>query len=36
MLVDLHDGEVINHFDLDFVPGKAAWLGVANEEEHQH
>lgn len=34
--VDLHDGEVINHFDLDFVPGKAAWLGVANEEEHQH
>jgi len=34
--VDLHEGEVLGHFDLDFVPGKAAWLGVANEEEHDH
>lgn len=34
--VDLHDGEVTGHFDLDFVPGNAAWLGVAEEEEHDH
>ncbi|PCI57589.1 MAG: hypothetical protein COB45_03055 [Gammaproteobacteria bacterium] len=34
--VDLHDGAVVNHFDLDFAPGKAAWLGVAGEEEHEH
>ncbi|MFQ3209682.1 MAG: hypothetical protein ACI9HU_001179 [Colwellia sp.] len=34
--VDLHDGEVVGHFDLDFAPGKAAWLGVAGEEEHEH
>lgn len=34
--VDLHDGEVVGHFDLDFTPGKAAWLGVASEEEHEH
>ena len=32
--VDLHDGEVVGHFDLDFSPGKATWLGVAAEEEH--
>ena len=34
--IDLHEGEVIGHFDLDFMPSKAAWLGVANEEEHEH
>jgi hypothetical protein len=34
--VDLHEGVVVGHFDLDFMPGKAAWLGVANEEEHEH
>ena len=34
--IDLHDGEVVGHFDLDFIPSKAAWLGVANEEEHEH
>jgi hypothetical protein len=34
--VDLHDGEVVGHFDLDFTPGKAAWLGVAGHEEHEH
>jgi len=34
--IDLHEGEVVGHFDLDFIPGKAAWLGVANEEEHEH
>ncbi|MDP2559581.1 hypothetical protein [Psychrobium sp. 1_MG-2023] len=34
--IDLHDGEVKGHFDLDFTPGKAAWLGVAAEEEHEH
>ncbi len=34
--VDLHEGEVVGHFDLDFVPGKAAWLGVGAEEEHNH
>ncbi len=35
--IDLHDGEVVGHFDLDFTPGKAAWLGVsAAEEEHEH
>lgn len=32
--VDLHDGEVVGQFDLDFAPGKATWLGVAAEEEH--
>ena len=34
--VNLHDGVVVGHFDLDFTPGKAAWLGVAGEEEHEH
>ena len=34
--VDLHEGEVVGHFDLDFMPGKAAWLGVGAEEEHEH
>ncbi|PKG85078.1 hypothetical protein CXF85_05585 [Colwellia sp. 75C3] len=34
--VDLHEGEVVGHFDLDFAPGKAAWLGIASEEEHVH
>ena len=34
--IDLHDGEVVGHFDLDFTPTKAAWLGVAAEEEHEH
>lgn len=34
--VDLHEGEVLGHFDLDFTPAKAAWLGVASEEEHEH
>jgi hypothetical protein len=33
--VDLHEGEVLGHFDLDFTPGKATWLGVAIEE-HDH
>jgi hypothetical protein len=35
--IDLHDGEVVGHFDLNFVPSNAAWLGVAaEEEEHDH
>ena len=34
--VDLHEGVVVGHFDLDFTPVKAAWLGVAAEEEHAH
>jgi hypothetical protein len=34
--VDLHEGMVVGHFDLDFTPSKAAWLGVVSEEEHQH
>lgn len=34
--IDLHEGVVIGHFDLDFTPGKAAWLGVAAHEEHAH
>lgn len=34
--VDLHEGEVVGHFDVDFTPGKAAWLGVVGEEEHEH
>jgi hypothetical protein len=34
--IDLHEGEVVGHFDLDFMPGKAVWLGVVNEEEHKH
>jgi len=34
--VDLHEGEVVGHFDLDFTPGKATWLGVGAEEEHEH
>ncbi len=32
--VDLHEGMVVGHFDLDFIPGKATWLGIATEEEH--
>ena len=34
--IDLHEGVVVGHFDLTFTPGKAAWLGVAGEEEHDH
>ena len=34
--IDLHDGEVVGNFDLGFNPGKAAWLGVSGEEEHEH
>jgi hypothetical protein len=34
--VDLHEGEVVGHFDVNFTPGKAAWLGIAGEEEHVH
>lgn len=34
--IDLHEGEVVGHFDVDFTPSKAAWLGVAAEEEHDH
>jgi hypothetical protein len=34
--IDLHDGEVVGHFDLDFIPSNAAWLGVAAEGEHEH
>jgi len=34
--VDLHEGNIVGHFDIDFMPGKAAWLGVAAEEEHAH
>ncbi len=32
--IDLHQEAVIGHFDLNFTPGKAAWLGVAAHEEH--
>ncbi|WP_448245440.1 hypothetical protein [Thalassotalea agariperforans] len=39
-IVDLHEGEVTGHFDLNFTPGKAAWLGIAQEhdehEGHEH
>ena len=34
--VDLHEGEVVGHFTLDFTPGKAAWLGISTDEEHSH
>jgi hypothetical protein len=34
--VDLHEGEVVNSFELNFTPGNAAWLGIAVEEEHEH
>lgn len=34
--IDLHGGVIVGHFDLDFTPGKAAWLGVAAHEEHDH
>jgi len=34
--VDLHEGVVVGHLELDFVPGKAAWLGIAIEEAHDH
>ena len=34
--IDLHEGTVVGHFDLNFVPGKAAWLGIAGEEAHEH
>ena len=34
--VDLNVGAVLGHFDLDFTPHKATWLGIAAEEEHAH
>ncbi len=34
--INLHEGIVVGHFDLNFLPGKAAWLGIAGEEEHEH
>jgi len=34
--IDLHDGVVVGHFDLDFSPSNATWLGVGAEEEHEH
>jgi len=33
--IDLEEG-VVGHFDLDFLPGKATWLGVGAAEEHAH
>ncbi|MGB1264053.1 MAG: hypothetical protein ACPG52_14180, partial [Cognaticolwellia sp.] len=34
-IVDLHEGEVTSHFDIEFTPANAAWLGVPTEE-HEH
>jgi hypothetical protein len=34
--IDLDEGIVVGHFDLNFAPGKAAWLGVAEHEDHAH
>ncbi|RUO25963.1 hypothetical protein CWE09_04345 [Aliidiomarina minuta] len=37
VIVDLHDGEVIDERDLDFTPAGAVWLGpVAAEDDHDH
>lgn len=38
--VDLHEGKVVNEFELDFnhvvSAYSSAWLGLASEEEHEH
>ncbi|WP_076417246.1 hypothetical protein [Colwellia sp. UCD-KL20] len=34
--LDLHEGEIINSFELNFTPSSATWLGIAGEEEHAH
>jgi len=34
--IDLEEGKVLSHFDLDFTPGGGAWLGLVSEEEHDH
>lgn len=37
VIVDLHDGEVIEERDLDFTPANAVWLGFLEaEDEHNH
>ncbi len=36
LTVDLAEGAVIHDMHLDFEAGKAAWLGIAAEEEHDH
>lgn len=34
--IDLDEGVVVGHFDVNFVPANAAWLGVAADPEHDH
>lgn len=37
LTVDLHDGEVVAEQELNYVPGKMVWLGIATPaEEHHH
>ncbi|MDX3774634.1 5-methyltetrahydrofolate--homocysteine methyltransferase [Chromatiaceae bacterium AAb-1] len=36
LTVDLTAGEVVNKLELDFLPFKLVWLGIAGEEEHDH
>lgn len=36
LTVDLHDLEVVAEKDLDYVPGKLVWLGIANPAPDHH
>ena len=36
VIVDLHDGEIIDTRDLDFTPGSAVWLGFTEEDDDHH
>lgn len=34
--IDLDEGVVVGSFDVNFIPGHVAWLGVADDTEHEH
>ncbi len=36
IVVDLHDGEVVERLALDVAPGSLVWLGFLAEDEHAH
>lgn len=36
LTIDLHDGEVVAEQELNYVPGKMVWLGIATPAEDHH
>lgn len=34
--IDLEEGKVVTHFELDFDASSATWVGVFEQEEHDH